>query len=253
MTKYKRILITLGLLSMIIAGVWLAIGPQTLARLSHMTYRTPTYTYTVELDTAYDSQVAGPVETGILVTIAPERSAKDASDFSGAYLQESGQRAKQWIAERRGDALDVMIIFSRPLNLEEANKVLAAANAQVFESGVVGYSEGVPFAGYEVEEGPRLTRTLAQLAELGGGFEPEIVADSDITAPPERTRDIRGYLAVRAWVDGSGLEALLKYEEVRLVDTTPQEVRDRLSSSLIWKDYAINALAIEMPVWAYEW
>lgn len=253
MAKHKRIFITVGILSIIVAGTWLTIGPKTVARLSHMTYRTPTYTYNVELDMAHDSQVAGPVETGILVTIAPERPSKDASEFSESYLQKSQQRAEQWIGERRGDSLDVMFIFNRPLNLEEANKVLTAANAQVFESGVVGYSEGVPFAGYAVEEGPLLTRTLAQIAELGGGFEPEIAADSDVTAPPESARDIRGYLAVRAWVDGEGLATLLKCADIKLVDTTPQEVRDRLSNSLTWKNYPINAVAIEMPVWAYEW
>jgi hypothetical protein len=146
-----------------------------------------------------------------------------------------------------------MVIFSHPLTLEEANRILRAANANVFESGIVGYSDDVPFAGYAKEEGgPLLTRPLQEHAESGGGFEPEVTEGSG-SETTEHVRDVRGYLAVRAWVDSQGLEALLKNENVRLVDTTPQDVRDRLSKNRNWQNEPIHALAIEMPVWAYEW
>lgn len=65
--------------------------------------------------------------------------------------------------------------------------------------------------------------------------------------------DVRGYLAVRAWVGLQGLDALLKNEDVQVVDTTPQDVRDQLSKDRRWQNRLIDSVAIEMPVWAYQW
>jgi len=227
---FKRILAIIGILALIIGGWWLVAGPETVARISYMTYRTPYYRYTVQLATY--------AQEGIRVSIEPERPGKDSSEFADTYLQASRERAQQWIADHRTGLMDVMVLFSRPLTLEEANRVLRAANAQVFESGVVGYEDGIPFASYSKEKGPFLTASLQEHAEM--------IGDS-------MSVDVRGYLAVRAWVNRQGLAVLLQHEDVQVVDTTPQDVRDRLAQDRHWRDKPIDSLAIEMPVWAGEW
>jgi len=247
-SKFKRITVIVGLSLLVVAGLGAIFGPRSMASVSHMTYREATYSYNVELDAYYNK--GRKVEDGILVSIHPERPVKDAPGFSDAYLQTSRERANQWVTNHRAASMDVMIIFSHPLSLEEANEILYSANADVFESGIVGYSDGIPFAGYS-KEGGSLDRSLQEIAKLGGGFETEVVEDS--VSEAASTDDIRGYLAVRAWVDFQGLETLLKNENVRVVDTTPQEVRDQLSEDRHWQNEPIHSLAIEMPVWAYEW
>ncbi len=257
MFKSKKSLVVVSVLCLVVAGALLALGLKTKASITHKSYEMPTYSYDVELDAAYDSESGKNVENGIQVWVSPDRPSKDAAGFSTAYLQASHERAQQWEAERRAGLADVMIIFSHPLSLEEANAVLNLVKADVFESGFVGYVDDVPFAGYLKEEG-RLTRTLQECAELGArsvgpeGVEPEITEDSD-NAARDATYDMRGYLAVRAWVDSKNLDVLLNHKDVLVVDTTPQDIRDQLSEDPIWKDKIIRVIALEMPVWAYEW
>ncbi len=242
---FKRILVGVGVLSLVAGGLWLTVGPETMASVSHVTYRTPHYSYEVHSATY--------AEDGIVVSIEPERSAKNASAFADVYLQTSRGRAEQWFADRRADPIDVMVIFSHPLTLEEANKVLRSANANVFESGVVGYTGEMPFAAYSKVEGTLLARSLREHAESVGHPPIEEMTEGSTLETATASVDMRGYLAVRAWVDSQGLDTLLKHEDVRVVDTTPQDVRDRLSENRRWRNKSIDSVAIEMPVWAYEW
>lgn len=241
----KRILVVVGVLSLVAGGLWLIVGPETMASVSRVTYRAPHYSYEVHLATY--------AEEGIVVSIEPERSAKNASAFADVYLQASRERAEQWVADHRAGSIDVMIIFSRPLTLEEANEVFRSANANVFESGVVGYTGEMPFAAYSKVEGPLLARSLQEHAESVGHPPIEEVTEGSTLQTTTASIDVRGYLAVRAWVDSKGLDVLLKHEDVRVVDITPQEVRDQLSNNRHWRNKPIDSVAIEMPVWAYEW
>lgn len=240
----KRVLIAASVL-FLFGGIWLTVGPETVASISHMTYRAPHYNYAV--------QSATYPEEGIIVSINSERSAKNASVLSDAYLRASHERAKRWAANHHAGPIDVMVIFSHPLTLKEANEVLRSANASVFESGIVGYLGGEPFATYSKIEGGLLFRSLQEHAELVGHPPKEVVKKGDVPEAITASVDVRGYLAVRAWVDSKGLNALLKQDDVRVVDTTPQDVRDRLSQNRHWRNKPIDRVAIEMPVWAYEW
>ncbi|HID30792.1 MAG TPA: hypothetical protein EYP19_12415 [Desulfobacterales bacterium] len=242
---FKRILVGVGVLSLVAGGLWLTVGPEMMASVSHMTYRTPHYSYEVHSATY--------AEEGIVVSIEPERSAENASAFAGVYLQTSHERAERWVADHRADPIDVMVIFRHPLTLEEANEVLRSANANVFESGVVGYTGEMPFAAYSKVEGPLLTRSLQEHAESVGHPPIEEMAENSTLQATTAFVDVRGYLAVRAWVDSKGLDVLLKHEDVRVVDITTQEVRDQLSNNRHWRNKPIDSVAIEMPVWAYEW
>lgn len=245
MSKRILMLVGVGVLSLVVGGLWFTVGHDTMASVSHMTYRTPPYSYEVHSATY--------AEEGIVVSIEPERSAKNASAFGDVYLQTSRERAEQWVADRRADPIDVMVVFSHPLTLEEANAVLRSANANVFESGVVGYTGEMPFATYSKVEGPLLAHSLQEHAESVGHPPIEEMTEGSALETATASVDIRGYLAVRAWVGSQGLDALLKNEDVQVVDTTPQDVRDQLSKNRRWRNRPIDSVAIEMPVWAYEW
>ena len=253
MSKFKRLITVCLALSLGFVGAWLAVGPRVMASISGMTYHQPTYSYRVEIDRLYDTQSNSFSDIGTLVSVSPNLATTNNSAFSGAYLQTTRERATHWITTRRTDELiDVMLVFTRPLMLEEVNTILNSIKAHVFESGFVGYADGMPFATYTKEEGPLLTRSLQEYVENVQGFEREITEDSNPQAkqvPP----DIRGFLAVRIWVQTSTLQQLLDNKNIRIVDTTPQAVRDQIAADRHWKNVPVNAVAIEMPVWAYQW
>lgn len=254
-SKNNKTIVLASLVILLAGGVWFAVGRGILAKPSHATYQMPTYEYEIEVQMHHENATNALVEDGIFVHLKPNRPAKDATDLADAYLQASHQRALKWIAENRTGPLDLMIIFARPLSLEQANNILSLANAEVFESAVVGYRDGIPFAGYSVEEGPLLVRSIQEYVEMGvgGGVAPEITQDNEAELARASTADIRGYLAVRAWVDAQNLDVLLEHKDIRVVDTTPQEVRDQVLKSPTWRHRTINHLTIEMPVWAYDW
>jgi len=252
----KKLLLVIFVIGLVVAGILLAIGSKTMANVSYQSYQTATYSYDVELDTVYDSKSDMHAENGILVSVSPQRETEDAAGFSDAYYRASWERAQQWATERRTGLADVMLIFAHPLTLEEANHILDPIKANVFESGFVGYVDGTPFAGYLKEEG-RLSHTLQECAKLGGygvgpdGVVPEMTEnDVDKSAGDY---DVRGYLAVRAWIDLANLDSLRHHQDVLLVDTTPQDVRDQLSENPTWQGKVIRAVALEMPVWDYRW
>ncbi len=242
---FKRVLLLVGVLVFVVGGLWLAVGVETMASVSHMPYHTPHYSYFVRKATY--------AEEGVAVSIEPERSGSNSSAFADTYLRASRERAEQWSAERSVGPIDVMVIFSHPLTLEEANEILRSVQADVFESGVVGYEGGVPLAIYSKVKGPLLDISLREHAAALGHSPIEDMEKESELATAEAAVDVRGYLAVRAWIDSKNLNVLLGHEDVRVVDTTPQDVRDKLSNDRHWRNEPIDSVAIEMPVWAYEW
>jgi len=252
--KSRKIMIP-GLLIIVIAGLWFAVGPRVMAEVSHMRYSEPLFDYLVEYDEVYNLEKQQIETDGLLVAIQPEYRADNGSAFSEAYIQAAKAQAALWSETRLSsqEMLDVMVLFSKPLTLDEANKILSSANAAVFESGAVGYgADGIPFAVYSKENGPLLTQTLAEIGEANRGFEPEVTEENTaVSAQPPA--DIQGYMAVRVWVDAAGLATLNNQPTIDFVDTTPQAVRDLLAANVHWQNTPINHVSIEMPVWAYDW
>lgn len=253
MLKSKPIVLLTSLLLLFgIGGLWLLVIPNITASVSNATYQQDTYDYTVEIDTVFNTDSQSLEEEGILVSIHPDYSQDNASAFSQTYLDAGRERTAQWLVKREANTLaDVMIVFSHPLTLEEANKVLQSSKSDVFESGLVGYIDGVPFAHYMQEGEVSLVQSLQDVANTLAGFESETTID--VVSETEPHVDVRGYLAVRAWTPVESLEMLSSHESVRFVDTTPQEVRDQLATDKNWQNMPVNAIAIEMPVWAFDW
>lgn len=253
MLKNRRIAIVIALFLLTTATtLWLAIGPQVMAKTYGMTYRQDNYNYSVEIDDFYNEQTKTWQEQGIIVMVDPQRPKDNPSGFSENYLQATKGRAVEWINSRNVEtSLDVMVIFSRPLTLNEANTVLNTASATVFESGVVGYAaDGTPFAEYSKENGPLLVKPLAEFSDNTGIVPEGTTAEQLAESLPA---DVRGYLSVRVWVNSEGLKSLMAHQDVRVIDTTPQAVRDQLAANRTWQDVLITTVAIEMPVWAYDW
>lgn len=245
----------LSLLLIVAAGLWFTIGPHVMAEVAHMRYSEPLFDYLVEYDEVYNLETQQTETNGLLVAIQPDDRADNGSAFSEAYIQAAKAQAALWSETRLSskEMLDVMVVFSKPLLLDEANKILSSANAAVFESGAVGYgADGIPFAVYAKENGPLLTQTLAEIGEANRGFKPEVTEEyTAVTQQPPA--NIRGYMAVRVWVDAAGLASLNNHPTVDFVDTTPQAVRDLLAANMHWQNTPINQVSIEMPVWAYDW
>lgn len=251
--KSRKIMI-LGLLMIVVSGLWFAVGPRVMADVSQMQYSEPLFDYWVEYDEVYNLETEEFDRDRLLVAIQPEYRTENGSAFSEAYIQAAQAQAALWSQTRLpGEMLDVMVVFNTPQTLAEANEILHTADAVVFESGAVGYgADGIPFAVYAKEDGPLLTQTLAEIGEANRGFEAEVV-EGETAVSSQPPADIRGYLAVRVWVDAAGLAILNSQPAVDFVDTTPQTVRDLLATNLHWKNTSINHVSIEMPVWAYDW
>jgi hypothetical protein len=128
------------LLIIVIAGLWFAVGPRVMAEVSHMRYSELLFDYLVEYDEVYNLEKQQIETDGLLVAIQPEYRADNGSAFSEAYIQAAKAQAALWSETRLSsqEMLDVMVLFSKPLTLDEANKILSSANAAVFESGAVG-------------------------------------------------------------------------------------------------------------------
>lgn len=249
MTKIRQIWLMLLLIACGLAGAW---GTATVmadwsgaGKLYHET----TFSYAVEINQSADAALSGAEAT---VIITPQRDSDNPADFSDAYRARAQQQAKQWAAERSGEnRLDLLLVFKQPLTVEETNDLLRTHEAHLFESGLVGYANGTPFAAYTKENGPYLTDSLSDYGEDYRGVEPEIDAADSFDEPPPA--DVRGVLAVRVWVPAQQLALLLDHDSVDWVDITPQQVRDQLASDDTWRDAVISTVALEMPVWAYTW
>ncbi|PID85497.1 MAG: hypothetical protein CSB13_07965 [Chloroflexi bacterium] len=252
MFKNKRILVVFSVFMLLSISLWASFGPLVMARVSEQRYRANNYYYDVSIDTFYNTETKERQTQGIEVAIHPNLSETNSSQFSAAYLEDNQGRLTQWLTEVGEQTVDVMVIFSRPLTMDKANFLLESANATVFESGAVGYVRDIPFASYAIEEGTSLSRSLEDIAHA----EAEAAVALSEGAPPTNDTviiDVRGYLAVRIWTDREGLEKLSESELVRMIDITPQLVRTQLSNNRHWQNMPIHSLALEMPVWAYEW
>ena len=250
MHKYSIVLLCALLLGVI--GLWSGLSPNVTASVAHQTYQRAHYRYTVETDQLYDAESGTTHAIGTIISIDPDHSTTNSSQFSDSYLKQSRAQAEQWVIERATDDLiDLLLVFKHPLPLEEVNEILKSTDAHVFESGLVGYGQEMPFAKYNTEKGPLLTRSLTELAEEFKGVVTEIT-DEHPTEEGEPA-DIRGFMAVRAWVPVKNLQPLLSHEAISIVDITPQAVREELATDEDWQGSSINVVAIEMPVWAYPW
>lgn len=249
MSKIKQIWLMLRLIACGLAAAWVTVtilaAPSDTDKLYHET----TFSYTVVVNQSGDAPLSGAEAT---VIISPQRDSDNPADFSDAYRGRAHQQAIQWAVERSSeDRLDVLLLFKQPLTIEETNDLLRTHEAHLFESGLVGYANGTPFATYAKANGPYLTDSLFDYGEDYHGVEPETdAADSFDESPPA---DMRGVLAIRVGVSAQQLEPLLDHDSVDLVDITPQAVRDQLASDDTWRDVAIKNVALEMPVWAYTW
>ncbi len=244
----------IGIFLATMIGAWFAIGPRVMADVSNMRYSENSFDYSVEIDESFDTGSQKWTDIGIRVRIKPDYQPDNPSAFSEEYLAVAEKQLSILIQTKQPDAsIDALVLFNRPLSLEEANSILYAINAELLQSGIVGYgaADGIPFAAYRRESGSLLTKDLAALAELYKGFEPEIIVDDVAnTQPPS---DIRGYMGIRLIVPAAKLTMLSQHEFVQFVDTTPQIVRDMLAMDIHWRNTPINSMSIEMPVWAYPW
>jgi len=254
-SKAKIILALMGIVTFVFTMIWAVFKSGVMASVSHETYQQATYSFDVVLDTYYSE--TGEEVNGIRAIIQPQLADESTSLPSTAYLNASQQRLQQWVSKRTGDELvDVMLMFARPLTMAEANEILGSTNAEVFESAVVGYVYGVPFVNYAVENGSLLTRSLTEVAESQHEFMIEAekghIEEADLTLVGDPV-DVRGYLAVRAWIKVNNLNKLAQTPEVRFIDTTPQAVRDQLNTDSNWQNMSVTWLSLPMPVWAYDW
>ncbi len=249
--KNLRILALMGAL-VIGVGMWFIVGPQVKARISHQSYNTDTYSYDVEVDTSYNQETGKLESNGILVSVHPEQSETNTSAFSSAYWAANQTELSHLLANSDESTIDAMIIFSHPLSSDEANSLIGTVGGEIFESAVVGYVMEEPYAGYHKENG-QIQRDLNQLIEdqkelVISHFSGEIPTD-DLS----KYIDVRGYMAIRIVTKISGLKQLEESQLVRQIDITPYLVSKQLSEDVNWKNAPINSLAIEMPVWAYDW
>ena len=207
----------------------------------------------------YHYQVEILPDGSLAALIFPEPSKDNSSAFSEAYLAQSRAQLDTLMQKDRNADVDVLALFVRPLNRDQANKLLDSVHARVFESAVVGYQWGAPFAGYNIEQGPQLARSLDEIAaDFPRTPEAKLQASgvfSKAFSNPEQPVDVRGYLAVRAIIPAYRLRALVSHPLIRFVDATPQIVYEEIHSDPRWRDKAPDHrhVRIEMPVWAYPW
>ena len=229
-------------------------GFRTIAYMQETTFQGETYIYQIdtraiktnELNDDGTAVKLEPSET-LLVSISPEMAADNPNQFSEAHRQFSLKQA-ELLAQTETNS-DTLILFSRPLSMEEANAILQKANAAVHRSSAVGIVADTPFATNEIEGGLLLARSLSAHAAEQANF------PSGPNGEPagEEAVDVRGYLAVQAVVPAEGLGTLLSNPLVDLVDVTPQLVRNRLMQDIRTRGEVISDVTIPMPVWGDEW
>lgn len=243
MLQKKYILIIFLLLTT--SGVWVKFGEKAMATVSYQTYQTQTYSYDVEIDQFYDEK--GVINSqGILVHLHPEKDTQNPSQFSSAYWQTNENNLRTVLtAGEENKVVDVLIIFKHPLSFKETDQLLATAEADVFESGLVGFMNDTPFAHYAVEKG-LLSPTVWQEVET-------TIYEEDLSKEGFGQSKILGYMAVRVWVKAHQLPKLLGMEQIDKIDVTPQIVREALARNNSWRNTPILSLSLEMPVWAYKW
>lgn len=243
MLQKKYILIIFLLLTA--SGVWAKFGEKAMATVSYQTYETQTYSYDVEIDQFYDEK--GVINShGILVHLHPEKDTQNPSQFSPAYWQTNENNLRTVLtASEENKMVDVLLIFKQPLSFIETEQLLAEIEADVFESGLVGFKNNIPFAHYAVEKGS-LSQAMWQEIET-------TIYEEDLSKEDVGQSRILGYMAVRVWVKAHQLPHLLVKEQIEVVDVTPQIVRDTLAHNNSWRNTPILSLSLDMPVWAYKW
>ena len=247
MRKHKTIIFLGAILGLLIfAGLYPYI--KSFASQHSNTVHSAHYAYRVEI-----------LPDGSLAALVfPDTAEDNASAFADAYLAQSYTYLEE-VAHRPTQSVDVLILFVRPLTRSQVNAILASAQAQVLESAVVGYQWGSPFAGYSIEQGPMIKRSLDEIAaDFPKTHDSDLQKSgiiTDIFPNPEHPIDIRGYLAARALVPSRELHTLQTHSLVRFVDVTPQIVYEKIRLAPQWEGHSIEhrQIRIEMPVWAYDW